>query len=89
MAFRWWADDGPFIAVFVSLIPLSTEKKKKKYVIKLRPRRKNFLDPRIESVHTHNLARAFTAHSHILRVLIKDDAKNEARNLSRRLFIRV
>ena len=22
MAFRWWADDGPFIAVFVSSIPL-------------------------------------------------------------------
>ena len=27
MAFRWWADDGPFIAVFVSPIPLSTKNK--------------------------------------------------------------
>ena len=39
MALRWWADDGPFIAVFGSCIPLST--KKKPYQI-LTPSEKNF-----------------------------------------------
>ena len=29
MAFRWWATDGPFIAVFGSYIPSSTKNKKK------------------------------------------------------------
>ena len=30
MAFRWWANDGPFIVAFASSLPSSTKKKKRK-----------------------------------------------------------
>ena len=43
MEFRWWADDGQFIAVFGSYIPSSTKKK----VIKFGPPLTNFLDLRM------------------------------------------
>ena len=45
MAFRWQADDGPFIAVFGSYMPSST-KKKKCYQI-WTPVIQNFLDLRM------------------------------------------
>ena len=57
MAFRWRADDGPFIAVFGSSIPSSTKKK----LSNLDPLGQNFLDPRMYGTSSDcNLIRVYS-----------------------------